>query len=158
MAQLHPIRIVLPWDTIVSGDGETLGALLSWRRPPEQLRCLRRRVDLTVGAPPGTAWHVSTEIRGFLRSRRFGAGFFLPLRSMALGAYAVAQLPEVTIVDAEALPAIGIRFSTADMVAVSHMLAQEALSLCALAGMTEDEALNHAWELEVELAARFNLD
>lgn len=153
-----PIRLVLPWDSVVREDRALLEAILDLRRPPEQLRRLRRRIDLSVQAPRGAAWQSSAEIRRFLRGLRVGVGFFVPLRSTFLTAYAVAQLDSCTIIDSPLLPGIGVRFKTDAMVSVGYRLAQEAMGICALANLTEDEACQHCWELEVELSNRFALD
>lgn len=119
---------------------------------------MRRHVDIAISIPHSTTWHSSPEIRRYLRDAKIGAGFFLPVRSHALLAYALAQLDSFAVIDVDGNPAVRVHFRTESMIAVSHQIAMEAMGLCVLAGMSEVEASMHCWELEVELAARFNLD
>lgn len=156
---LTPVtRIVVPWQAVAMGDRSAIEDLLHWQRPPSQLRRLRRCVDIAIASPTSTTWQSSPEIRRFLRGATFGAGFFLPIRSNALLAYALAQLDSISVIDLDRYPAVGVHFRTEAMIAVSHQIAMEAMSLCALAGLTEEEASTHCWELEVEIASKFNLD
>lgn len=152
------ISIVLPWDMVATNNRAALLSMLSWRRSPEELRALRARLDLNIRAPSGTGWHNSSDVRTFFRRARIGIGFFLNPRSPALLAYVVAQLDDIAFLDIDRAPLIGMRFRADDVVQVSFNLAQEALGLCALAGLSEDESFRHCWELEIEIASRFNLD
>lgn len=153
-----PMRVMVPWRAVEQNDRAAIESLFSSQRSPEQLQCLRRSIDMSIIAPPNQQWQRSPEIRRFLRRLRIGAGFFLPLRSPALIAYAVAQLDSVSVIDIDALPAVGIQFNTEAMIAVSHQIALETMSICVLAGMTEEASSNHCWEMEVEIAAKLNLD
>ncbi len=74
---------------------------------------------------------------------------------MALGVYALAQLGELSVHQADASPVLGVRFRTEEFQNVSFRMAGEAYAFCLCSGMTADEASRHCYELEVELAARF---
>lgn len=156
---LTPVtRIVVPWQAVAMGDRSAIEDLLHWQRPPSQLRRLRRCVDIAIASPTTTSWQSSPEIRRFLRGATFGVGFFLPLSSNALLAYAIAQLDSVAVIDVDGHPAVGVQFKTQAMIAISHQIAMEAMALCVLSGMTEEDSSMHCWELEVELSNRFSLD
>lgn len=143
---------------VTTNDRAALLSILSWQRTPAELRALRARLELIIRAPAGTRWHQSAEIRRFFRRSKLGMGFFLHPRSPALLAYVVSQLNDVGFVDIDRAPLVGLRFRTNDVVKISFDLAQEALGLCALAGLSEDESFRHCWELEIEIASHFNLD
>ena len=152
-----PQHIQLSWDTIVSGDAAALKALLIGSRPPAYLRALRGAFDLRFELPADVNPHLCPELRGLLRQQLtgFGLGFFLPKQSVALGVYALAQLGELSVHQTDTSPVMGVRFRTEEFQNVSFRMATEAYAFCLCAGMTEDEASRHCYELEVELAARF---
>jgi hypothetical protein len=153
-----PISIVLPWHMVAANDRAALSSMLSWRRSPEELRALRARLDLIIRAPAGTGWHHSPEVRRFFRGAKLSVGFFLNPRSPALLVYVVSQLNDVGFLDIDRAPLVGLRFRADDVVQISYALAQETMGLCVLAGLSEDESFRHCWELEVQIASRFNLD
>jgi hypothetical protein len=152
-----PQHIQLSWDTIVSGDATTLQALLTAARPPAYLRALRGAFDLRFDLPADINPYFCHELRGLLRKQLTGVGigFFLPKQSVALGVYALAQLGELELHQADASPMLGLRFRTEEFQNVSFRMAGEAYTFCLSSGMTPDEASRHCYELEVELAARF---
>lgn len=119
---------------------------------------LRRAIDLRFDAVPGTNLLADPTILRFLRGAQFGAGFFLPLRSPILGAYALAQLDSLAVVDHDHTRAIGIAYRTDELVQVTFRMALESMRYCVAAGLSEQEASCHCWELEVELSARFAIN
>lgn len=139
-------------------DTGVLTALLNEQIRGDRLRTLRRAIDLRFDVAPETNLLADPMILRFLRGAKFGAGFFLPLRSPILGAYALAQLDSLTVVDHDNGQAVGVVYRPEELIEATFRLAAEAMRYCVAAGLSEEAASQHCWELEVELSARFAID